>query len=307
MSTPMVAMPSSRGEAFHSKNLGLSAQGWRANLSIAWAVFIARMRTIRRYKGFLIMEILLPTLFAALPILLGNAIAGSSKQAAANFQDHTKTASYVAYMIIGANVFMMVSGAMWNFGMWMRREQQTGTLESLLLSPASKAAILSGTALYISIRTSISFFIAFIFGCLAFGVPLEEIFAGNILLALIFIYIGMIPVYGLSFLFGALIMEIKEASSLVNLLQWVISLLMGIFFPITILPSWLQFVAKIFPPSWMNNDVRSSLLDLSYFMGSWYLDLAVLFAFCLILPMVGLWIFSRAEKHVKRNQGLGQF
>ncbi|MFX0115573.1 MAG: ABC transporter permease [Candidatus Hodarchaeota archaeon] len=288
-------------------HLGLSSSSFQSQLGIVWAVFIARLRTISRYKGFLIMEIVLPLLFAALPILLGNAIAGSSKQAATNFEEHTKTASYVAYMIIGANVFMMVSGAMWNFGMWMRREQQTGTLESLLLSPASKLSILAGTALYISIRTSISFFLAFILGCLAFGVPLEEILAGNILLAAVFIYVGMIPVYGLSFLFGAVIMEIKEANALVNLLQWIISLLMGIFFPITILPAWLQFVAKTFPPSWMNNDVRASLLDLSYFMGTWYLDLAVLFAFCLILPMMGLWIFSQAEKHVKRNQGLGTF
>lgn len=300
MSTSPTMMMTQRG-------LGLGEHNFRANLGIMWAVFIARLRTISRYKGFLVMEILLPTLFAALPILLGNAIAGSESQARANFEEHTHTASYVAYMIIGANVFMMVSGAMWNFGMWMRREQQTGTLESLLLSPANKTAILAGTALYISVRTSTSFFIAFFLGCLAFGVPLEEILAGNILLALVFICVGMIPVYGLSFLFGALIMEVKEAGSLVNLLQWVISLLMGIFFPITILPAWLQFVAKIFPPAWMNNDVRSSLLDLSYFLDAWYLDLAVLFAFCLILPMLGMWVFSQAEKHVKRNQGLGTF
>ncbi len=288
-------------------SIGLSESTFRSQLGVVWAVFIARMRTISRYKGYLAFEIILPTLFAAMPILLGNAIAGSSSQAAANFEEHTKTASYVAFMIIGANVFMMVSGAMWNFGMWMRREQQTGTLESLLLSPANKTAILAGTALYISIRTSISFFTAFFLGCLAFGVPLEEILAGNILLALVFIYVGMIPVYGLSFLFGALILEIKESNAIVNLLQWVISLLMGIFFPITILPQWLQFVAKVFPPSWMNNDVRASLIDISYFFGAWYLDLAVLFGFAIILPFMGLWVFSRAEKHVKKNQGIGTF
>lgn len=218
-------------------DLGLSSQSMRSQLGIVWAVFIARLRTISRYRGFLIMDILLPTLFAAMPILLGNAIAGSSKQAAANFEEHTHTASYVAFMIIGANVFMMVSGALWNFGMWMRREQQTGTLESLLLSPANKTAILAGTSLYISVRMTINFFVAFILGCLAFGVPLEEILAGNLLLAVVFLCIGMIPVYGMSFLFGALIIEIKESNAIVNLLQWGISLLMGIFFPITILPT----------------------------------------------------------------------
>jgi len=90
------------------------------------------------------MDILLPTLFAAMPILLGNAIAGSSKQAAANFEEHTHTASYVAFMIIGANVFMMVSGALWNFGMWMRREQQTEPLNSFFFSPQTKKPILPG-------------------------------------------------------------------------------------------------------------------------------------------------------------------
>ncbi|MFQ5822224.1 MAG: ABC transporter permease [Candidatus Heimdallarchaeota archaeon] len=295
-------MPSSTLGSF-----GLSSASPRSQLRIVWAVFMARIRTMSRYRGFIIMDLLLPIFLAAMPILLGNAIAGSPQQAAANFETHTKTASYVAYMVIGANVFMIVSGALWNLGLWMRREQQTGTLESLLLSPANKTAILAGTSLYISIRLTINFFLAFTLGCLIFGIPLGEIFAGNLLLALIFLMVGMIPVYGLSFIFGALILEIKESNAIVNLLQWGISLLMGIFFPVTILPRWFQSIAKSFPPTWMNNGVRAALLDSGYFLESMYLDLAVLFAFCMILPMVGLWVFSQAEKHVKRNQGLGTF
>lgn len=295
-------MPSSTLGSF-----GLSSASPRSQLRIVWAVFMARIRTMSRYRGFIIMDLLLPTFLAAMPILLGNAIAGSPQQAAANFETHTKTTSYVAFMVIGANVFMMVSGALWNLGLWMRREQQTGTLESLLLSPASKTAILAGTSLYISIRMTINFFLAFTLGCLIFGIPLGEIFAGNLLFALMFLMVGMIPVYGLSFIFGALILEIKESNAIVNLLQWGISLLMGIFFPVTILPRWFQSIAKSFPPTWMNNAVRAALLDSGYFLEVWYLDLAVLFAFCMILPMVGLWVFSQAEKHVKRNQGLGTF
>lgn len=286
---------------------GLSSASPRSQLGIVWAVFMARIRTISRYRGFIIMDLLLPTFLAAMPILLGNAIAGSPQQAAANFKAHTKTASYVAFMVIGANVFMMVSGALWNLGLWMRREQQTGTLESLLLSPANKIAILAGTSLYISIRMTINFFLAFALGCLIFGIPLGQIFAGNLLLALMFLMVGMVPVYGLSFIFGALILEVKEANAIVNLLQWGLSLLMGIFFPVTILPRWFQAIAKSFPPTWMNNAVRAALLDSGYFLEVWYLDLAILFAFCLILPLMGLWVFSQAENHVKRNQGLGTF
>jgi ABC-type multidrug transport system permease subunit len=111
----------------------------------------------------------------------------------------------------------------------------------------------------------------------------------------------------LTLLFGALVLKVKEANALINLMQWGISFLMGIFFPIAFFPPLVRLASLLFPPTWMTNGVRSALLGVGYFFQEWYLDLAVLWAFMLVAPLLGYWVFTRVEIGVRRNEGVGQF
>jgi hypothetical protein len=69
----------------------------------------------------------------------------------------------------------------------------------------------------------------------------------------------------------------------------------------------VRLVALLFPPTWMTNGVRSSLLGVGFFFGTWYFDLAVLWAFMLFAPLFGLWVFQGVERNLKKNEGMGQF
>jgi ABC-type polysaccharide/polyol phosphate export permease len=100
---------------------------------------------------------------------------------------------------------------------------------------------------------------------------------------------------------------VKEANALINLMQWGISFLMGIFFPIAFFPPLIKALALLFPPTWMTNGVRSALLGVGFFFQEWYLDLAVLWASMLVAPLLGYWVFTRAETSIRRNAGVGQF
>ncbi|MDE3089191.1 MAG: ABC transporter permease [Chloroflexota bacterium] len=271
---------------------------------LIWSVVWMRLRIISRYPGGSFFEIILPTFIAAMPILLGQAVGGGAAQAAANFQQNTGTANYVAYLLIGANVFMLVSGTMWNMGYWMRREQETGTLEALYLAPTGRGSILLGISLYGMIRMLFNFVAAFALGSLIFRVnPLQ----GDILLALVFLIVGLVPLFGISLLYGAIILRVKAANALIQLAQWLVSFLMGLFFPIAVFPMWLRVVALLFPPTWMNNGVRASLLGVGFFFEHWYFDLAVLGIFCVIAPWLGYGLFTRTERGVKRDAGVGEF
>ena len=272
------------------------------NISAALAETRLRLLNISRYPGQLMMEIIIPIVFASMPMLLGRATGGDD--AAANFQANTGTANYVAFLLIGSNVFTLVSNAFWHIAYWLRYEQETGTLESVFLTPTSSIVVASGVALYSMIRGLAAALLAYLLGCLVFGVnPIQ----GNVLLALGFLAAGIIPLYGMALLFGALVLKVKEANALIQLMQWVVSFLMGIFFPVAVLPPLVRALALIFPPTWMTNGVRSALLGVGFFFGEWYLDLAMLWAFMAIAPLVGFWVFSRVERNVKRNEGIGQF
>jgi ABC-2 type transport system permease protein len=274
----------------------------RTSWDVIWGVAIARLRMMSRYRGWFLLDIIIPTMIAAIPILLGQAMAGPG--AAENFRLNTGTDNYVAYLLIGSNVFMMVSGSLWNFGFWLRREQQTGTLEALYLAPSSRWLVLCGVALYGTLRSIVNFGLAFSLGCLLFRV---NPFQGDILLALAFLLLGLVPLYGVSLLYGAVVLKLKEANALIQLAQWSASFLMGIFFPIAVFPPLLRVLALLFPPTWMNNGVRASLLGVGWFFQTWYRDLAVLAAFCVVAPLLGYWVFLRTERRIQANEGMGQF
>jgi ABC-2 type transport system permease protein len=274
----------------------------RTTLSVIFASARMRLTTITRYPGQLVMDIIIPAVFAAMPILLGRASAGENVEEV--FAANTGTANYVAYMLIGSSVFTIVSYAFWHIAYWLRWEQESGTLETLYLTPTHRIWVAAGTALYSCLRGLFSALAAFSIGSIILRV---NPFQGEIGLALIFILVGLIPLYSLTLLFGAVILKVKEANALVNLMQWGVSFLMGVFFPIAIFPPLLKAVSLLFPPTWMTNGVRSALLGVGYFFDTWYLDLAVLWAFLLVVPFFGYWVFSRTENSVRRNEGMGQF
>ncbi len=272
---------------------------------IVWAALAEtrlRLLNISRYPGQMLMEIIIPIIFAAMPMLLGRATGGAN--AAANFQANTGTANYVAYLLIGANVFTIVSTAFWTIAYWLRFEQETGTLEAIYLTPTSSLTLASGVALYSAMRGLASSTLAYLLGCLIFRV---NPFQGDVLLALAFIFVGLIPLYGMAFLFGALVLKVKESNALVGLMQWLVSFLMGIFFPVAVLPPLVRVVALAFPPTWMVNGARSALLGVGYFFGTWYRDMAVLWAFLLFAPLFSFWVFQRVETGIRRNEGVGEF
>ncbi|HEY4666015.1 MAG TPA: ABC transporter permease [Anaerolineales bacterium] len=273
-----------------------------SKLSIVLATARMRMLNVSRYKGQLFVEILIPIVFAAMPILLGRAAGGEAAEV--NFQRNTGTANYPAFMLIGSSTFLIVSFAFWLVGYWIRFEQETGTLEAIYLTPTGRVWNAAGIALYSAIRSLISGSLAYLIGSLIFGV---NPFQGQLLLALAFILVGLVPLFGMTLIFGALVMKVKEANSLVNLMQWTVSLLMGVFFPVAVFPPLMRLLALAFPPTWMVNGVRSALLGVGYFFNEWYLDLAVLWGFLLIAPLLGMWVFSGMERNIRRREGVGEY
>jgi ABC-2 type transport system permease protein len=272
------------------------------SVSAALAETKLRIINISRYPGQLLMDMIFPLIFAAMPMLLGRASGGDDT--AANFAANTGTTNYVAFLFIGSNVFSIVTAAFWHIAYWLRFEQETGTLEAVYLTPTSSLTLLTGVAVYSAIRGAGVALVAYILGCLVFQV---NPFEGNVLVALAFIAVGLIPLYGMTILFGAVVLKVKESNALINLMQWVVSFLMGIFYPVAVLPPLLRAVAMFFPPTWMTNGVRSALLGVGYFFGEWYLDFAALWVFMIITPLLGYWVFSRVEMGLKRNEGMGQF
>lgn len=277
-------------------------KGLQSGLSVILASNKMRFLALSRYPGQILIDIITPIVFALIPILIGRATSGNNADTI--FSRNTGTENYISYMLIGSCVFSVVFFAFWQVAYWLRSEMETGTIEALYLSPTHRIWVAGGTALYSLIRSISAAVIAYIFGSFLFGV---NPFHGNLVLALIFIVIGAIPLYGMTLIFGAVVLRVKEANSLVNLMQWVVSFLMGVFFPISMLPAFLRGMALLFPPTWMTNGARAAILGVGYFLNKWYLDLAVLWGFIIFAPLFGYWVFRSVENDIRRKEGVGTF
>lgn len=281
----------------------------RSKLYATWYIFNNRLVTYSRYKGQVFMSIVTPIMIAAIPILMGQAIAGSSAKAAQDFQTstHTTAGAYQGYMLIGALLFQLVSNSLWNFGFWIRREQTTGTLESgVYLVPLGKNWLVLGSAMYTVVRNSVSFIIALILGTIIFSIQINTFLQSTIFLGILFLILGIVPIIGLSLLFGAIVLKFQEVGSFIDLMQWVVSFLMGVFFPVTILPALLYITALLFPPTWTANGIRTALYGAPAFIGVWQ-DLLIQLGWTLIIPFIALYWFSRVERNVLKTDGVGKY
>jgi ABC-2 type transport system permease protein len=267
------------------------------------------MKIIFRYRFAILGETIMPVVFAALPILLGTAIAGSEQAASRNFFSYTNavgqgTTDFRLYMLLGSNTFMLVSLMLWLIGYWVRREQETGTLEALYLSPAKRIHILAGVTSYTLVRALLAFTTAMALGSIIFGV---NPFSGNFAAAMGYFLLGIPALWGISFFFGALVMRMKEANSVIQLLQWVLAFAMGIYFPVTVFPGILRYTVMAFPPTLMNDAMRSSLLNITSLYGQWYVVVGLMVMAAWTVPLLGYEFFLRTERRIKRDQGVGQF
>lgn len=274
-------------------------------LEVIKAVFKVRWKYTIRYPGWLIMFFIFPIIFSVIPIVLGWAVAGSPQQAAINFKIKVGTEHYTLFMVLGSLVWLLSVTIMWDFGMWIREEQQMGTLEQILLTPVNIFELLLGSSLWALINSVIQFVVALIIAGIIFNF-LDLLFTPGLVLCLVYLALGVFPLTGFALLIGSLIVRIKEAEAVIRLLQPIIAFLVGIFYPITLMPYFVRLIAMLIPLTITLHDTRAILMNLDYLFNP-YLDIFILLIYCAIWPTIGFYTFHYVERKAKKEGMLGGY
>jgi len=138
--------------------------------------------------------------------------------------------------------------------------------------------------------------------CLVLGARSFDL---RVVAAIGWMVLGAIPTYAMAVAYAALVLQLREVSALTQLLQGATGLLMGVFFPVEILPKPLQVLAWCFPPTWSIHGMRSLLLGMSWRLGALERDLSVMLALAVIFPVLALLLFRRAEEKLLAAGGFG--
>jgi ABC-2 type transport system permease protein len=208
--------------------------------------------------------------------------------------------SYFAFAAVGIIMTVVVQVASTALARRVREEQLTGTLEALVAQPISAAELALGMAgfpfLFAMIRVAAYLVIA----NLVLGLELSQASVPGCVLVLV---ASAAAVAALGIALGALVLVLKRGEALVRLATFSIAFLSGAFFPIAVLPDWLQPLGEIIPTRFALDGVRAAL-----FVGEGWGDdvLALVLTSVLAVP-VALWVFGRGLAWTIRQGSLSQY
>ena len=152
---------------------------------------------------------------------------------------------------------MFVQFGLSRVGSAVRGEQLMGTLESVLVTPTAPTTVQLGSVafdlLYIPIRT------ALFLGLTAVSFGLHFSAGGTLPAALILL--AFIPfVWGLGVVAGATILTIRRGGGMVGFGVLALALASGIYFPVDLLPGWVEATADFNPIALAIEGIREALL-----------------------------------------------
>jgi ABC-2 type transport system permease protein len=154
-------------------------------------------------------------------------------------------------------------------------ELKLGSIERLLLAPISIASVLIGKVLGGFIFGLLMVIVVVSISTLYLGLHLDVLALAAIAVPSLLVFSSMGAFFSVS------VKEVFEAQTLLNLPRFIMVFLCGVVYPISAMPEWLQYLARLMPLTYTVDGMRRSFSLSSTFPIS--LDLLVLVGYSLIL------------------------
>ena len=210
---------------------------------------------------------------------------------------------YFSFVLIGLAFTGFLGLSLSNFADSIREGQVMGTLEIMLLSPTRLSVILFSSSLWAYLLTAIRVVVYLLVGVLVFGAGLGQ---ANIPAALLVMILSIASFSGIGILSAAMVLIVKRGDPVAWLLGGASSLLAGVYYPITVLPAWLEPLSRILPLTYALDAMRLAMLK-GYSIYELRFDILVLLGFTVILTPLAFLAFRKALKRAKMEGSLIQF
>lgn len=226
--------------------------------------------------------------------LFGNRMVGNLEEFGVN---------YFSYVLLSMAFFGYVGVGLSSFSEHIRNEQVQGTLEAVLLTPTGISTILLSLSLWNLVLATVDMAVYILFAIFLFKINFSNI---NIISTLVIFTLTIISFSSLGILSACFIMVFKRGNPFSWLVASLEGIIGGVYFPITVLPGWMQFLAKIFP---ITHAIRA--IELAVYRGYGLKQLSgeilALFLFSAVLVPLGLAAFKHSVKRARREGSLIQY
>jgi ABC-2 type transport system permease protein len=225
---------------------------------------------------------------------------GSSAAASALRGYHT---DYFSFVLIGLAAQGFLDTGLAGFAYRLRTAMSEGSLEIMFACPVPPAWVMVMPCLGGFLFQAASALVITLFGVLAFGADLGR---ANLLGGAVIVLLTL-PAYSvLGLLSAAIIMVVKKGDPINWAFAHISAMVAGAYFPIELLPVWLQYVAKALPMTHAYRAMRLTLLS-GRSLSEVRLEIIVLAGFCVVGLPLAIHICNRAIVKAKCDGTLGSF
>ena len=177
-------------------------------------------------------------------------------------------------------------------------ERWEGTIEYTFMAPLTRATHLLGTGIfaigYGIVRASVVFVAIAAF----FGLHMPN---ANFATALVLIAVASVSFVGIGMMTAVLpLISPEKGTQLGFVAQGLMLVVSGVYYPVSVLPSWMQWISKISPATYALRGERSAILDGATVSEVWG-DIWPMVIIGVISVPLGIWVFRRGELHAKRH------
>ena len=276
-------------------------EGLRAELRAANALAIKQWKVEFSYPLSVLWFIVMPFLWFIPLLLTGVAVSGGSESTF--LEGMVGTGDWLSYVAIGNAYAGLAISLMWGTGFALRREQNVGTLETLMSTPMGKGTLVWGSSLHNLQHGGLGVILQLVGSVLIFGVQLN---IWGVLPALGVVALSIIAMQGLVFTVVCIILLAKQAWMVVELLSSVLFLVAPMSYPIAVLPPVLQYIAVASPLTWSVEGFRGFLMG--SLGGSLVVNaITALVVLDVVFILLGVLMFRYTERYVRAKGALAQF
>jgi ABC-2 type transport system permease protein len=277
----------------------LSHPTFASNLRALFMIAKKDWKQYWRYPLNALSQVMNPLIFLSPVFFLGQAFSVNGQ--AKGFEAFSGTSDYVSFILLGTVLNNFIMTVFWGIGYALKNDMDAGVLESNWLMPISRPLLLVGrtfTSLLITTLTSLGMLLV---AGLLFGFHPT----GNALQALVPVLPMLIGLYGFGLAFGAIVLLMRDANTMVDISSYLVGLFSCSQFPVQSLPVYLVPISLAIPLTYGFDAVRAIMIKTHSIIPIPY-EIGLLFVFMFVMSWIGLRVFASMELKVRTRGTLGQ-
>jgi ABC-2 type transport system permease protein len=204
----------------------------------------------------------------------------------------------VLYLVVGTLVWRYLSMIFYWITDVIGMERWEGTIEYTLMAPVRRITHMGGQTLFAVVYSMIFTGIILLITVVLFEIDMSE---ANLWGGVVMLVAGSLSFIGVGIMGSILPMLFPErGSQMTHVIIALLLLVSGVYYPVEVLPDFLQKLAVISPATYVLDGTRRALLEGLANHQLWPYVWPTLVMGIFAIP-AGLWVFGLAERYAKRT------